>query len=145
MFFYGVEKLNMVLGTAPRKQEGDKVLGLDEWIITLEGFRTLDMGARLIKDDPFLKTCFRLQTTDSDQTSGYPSDTVASGLSKATTEAEILRVSGVDKTTMKDNNMNLIYGDVNHVRYCVEMYNYPSMRDLYTAVNNIIEAKKNTA
>ncbi|RKY52053.1 MAG: hypothetical protein DRP93_08820, partial [Candidatus Neomarinimicrobiota bacterium] len=32
IFFYGLEELKMVLGTAPRRQDGGKVLGLDEWI-----------------------------------------------------------------------------------------------------------------
>ena len=46
----------------------------------------------------------------------------------------MLSIEGVDKTTMKDNNMNLIYGDVNYVRYCTEVYKYPSFEKLYKEV-----------
>ena len=47
LFFFYLKK-GKVLGTKPRKIEDDKVLGLDNWIVTLPGFRIMDNGLPLI-------------------------------------------------------------------------------------------------
>jgi len=47
LFFFYLKK-GKVLGTKPRRMEDDKVLGLDNWIVTLPGFRIMDNGLPLI-------------------------------------------------------------------------------------------------
>ena len=73
---------------------------------------------------------------DFDQTSGYPSDSVAANLSKTTTKKELLGVEGVDKDTFKRNNINLMFGPINSPMYCVEMMNAPTLQEIMEKVTN---------
>ena len=136
-FFYGLDN-NVVIGTSPQKQTGGDCLTLKNWIVTLSNFRTMDMGYKCIKGDSELTTNFRLETTDVDQTSGYPSDTVASNLGQATTVAEVLSIGDIEKETLKDNNMNALYGNCNDVRYGSEMVGLPTMTDIYLDIEKKI-------
>jgi len=71
------------------------------------------------------------------QVSGYPSDTRAANVSKDTTESELLSVGNVPLDTFKAQNINLMFGVVNNIEYCQEMFNFP---DLYT-LNNLYKEK----
>jgi len=76
----------------------------------------------------------RYMDYDFDQTSGYPSDSVATNLSKTTTSKELISVEGVPKPVFKANNLNLMYGPINSGRYCREMLNAPTFDELLNSV-----------
>lgn len=81
-----------------------------------------------------LSTNIRKYVYDIDQTAGYPSDGIASNLSKATTKRELLTVGDIPKNVFKMNNMNLVYGPTNSATYCEEMLNAPTLDDILTKV-----------
>ena len=60
----------------------------------------------------------------------YPSDTLAANVSKDTTMREIVTIEGIDKDDFKLNNINLIFGKVNHVDYVTSMMNFPTLQTL---------------
>jgi hypothetical protein len=76
---------------------------------------------------------------DSDAVSSYPSDSVATNLSKTTTKRELIDVVGVKKEVFRRNNINLVFGPINSPRYVREMMNGPS----YDELLEIIKEKKN--
>lgn len=67
---------------------------------------------------------------DADQSSGYPSDTLTANVSKDTTMREIVTIGDIDKDDFKLNNINLIFGKVNHVDYVTNMMNFPTLQTL---------------
>ena len=129
LYFYALDN-GKVIGSKPNKASDDKILGLDNWIITLEAFRIVDNGLNVIKDNPDILTNIRSHVYDADQVSGYPSNTVAVNLSKETTKREIKSVAGIPKHKFKVNNMNLMYGSVNSISYCTEMLRFPTLVEL---------------
>ena len=72
------------------------------------------------------------------QESGYPSNTVAINLSKETTKRELISIDGIGKKTFKMNNINLVFGKVNHISYCTEMMNFPTMVELKKKIKSKI-------
>ena len=64
------------------------------------------------------------------QASGYPSNTLAANVSKDTTMRELLSVEGIEKEEFKLNNINLMFGKVNHIDYVSRMMKFPTLREL---------------
>ena len=65
-----------------------------------------------------------------EQLSGYPQDGIAANVSKETTSKEILEIGSIDKELFKTENMNILYGPVNAVSYCINMFNFPELDQL---------------
>jgi len=127
-FFYLQNK--RVLGTKPSKIVDDKVLGLDNWIITLPAYRLIDNGIKCIAEDGDIQTNIRCHVYDIDAVSSYPSDGVACNISKQTTKKEIVSIKGKRKEDFMYDNINLFSGAVNSVEYCTSMFNFPQLIDL---------------
>lgn len=51
-------------------------------------------------------------------------------VSKDTTRRELMDVEGIEKEDFKRQNINLFFGNVNAVEYCVNMFNFPSLNKL---------------
>ena len=60
----------------------------------------------------------------------YPTDTLAAKVSKDTIMREIVTIGDIDKDDFKLNNINLIFGKVNHVDYVTSMMNSPTLQTL---------------
>jgi hypothetical protein len=133
-FFY-LSK-GMVLGTRPKTFDNDKLLGLGDWITLLPSHRIKENGAKVIKNNPNLRTNLRFMTADADQVSGYPSNTQAANVSSATTLREIIDIEGIDKEEFKLQNINLMFGSVNALEYCRIMMNFPSLEELSNKIEN---------
>lgn len=56
---------------------------------------------------------------------------MASNLGQATTVSEILSIDDIEKEFFKDNNMNLLYGPVNDIRYGTEMIGLPTLTQFH--------------
>jgi hypothetical protein len=67
---------------------------------------------------------------DFDQTSGYPSDSAASNLSKMTTKKEVKSIGNIEKETFKRQNINTLFGPINSIDYCTTMMNAPDPDDI---------------
>lgn len=75
--------------------------------------------------------------------SGYPSNGQLANVSKDTTIRELLEVEGIEKEEFKKQNINLFFGPVNHVEYCTEMYNFPTVYDIDEYMETIIKTSEN--
>jgi len=129
MHFFYLEN-GRVLGSKPTRAEEDDSLGLGNWIVLLPSHRIKENGAKVIAENPDLVTNTRFHVYDSDQVSGYPSDGMAANVSKDTTVREIIDIKGIEKEEYKLQNINLMFGKVNHVEYCETMFNFPSLLEL---------------
>jgi len=78
----------------------------------------------------YLHTNVRAHVYDSDAVSSYPSNSVATNLSKSTTKRELISIEGIEKETFRRNNINLFFGPINSVRYATEMLNAPTLQEL---------------
>jgi hypothetical protein len=111
------------------KEEEYDTLGLKGWIVTLPAHLMANLGIPVIAEDPNLRPNIRGYCFDSDSVSAYPSATIACNVSKETTRKEISSVEGIDETTFRLQNINLIYGN-NSVEYCTEMMGFPALDEL---------------
>ena len=119
-----------VLGCPPsKKTEDDELLGRDGWILTLPIDRIKERTSKYLDQDNLMAGIF-LHTYDSDQVSGYPSNTIACNVSRETTLSELMDIEGIEKDEFKKQNMNLFYGKVNHLEYGQTMFNLPNLYDL---------------
>ena len=130
-FFY-LER-GRVLGVKDMSEENDKILGLEDWIVTLRSHMMVDNGLTAIKGLENIITNIRTYVYDLDSVSSYPSCTMAANVSKDTTHRELIAVAGVPKPIFKYQNINLLYGKTNAVEYCNTMYKMPSLFDLIKA------------
>jgi len=127
-----------VIGTKPRTVVDDKLLGLDNWIVTLPAYRLIDNGLCVVEEDPNMKTSIRGEVYDSDAVSSYPSNTQLCNVSKETTRREVTSIEGLEKEFFKKNNMNMFMGPTAAVDYCVNMFEFPSLTELDELVKDYI-------
>jgi len=83
-----------------------------------------------------LSTNIRTSVFDLDQSSGYPSNTVASNLSRETTASEIIDIENIPREKFKDNNMNILYGAISGPRYARDILNAPTYDELLSQISN---------
>lgn len=129
-----------VVGTKVVNEEFDGSLGRDDWVVTVDSWRTEDNGVKALDGYP-IPTNLRPCTEDADQTSGYPSDTIVMGLSKENCVRELISIEGLDKMTFKEQNLNLMGGRVSFIWYAQTMFKAPRHKELL----NIIETLDSTA
>ena len=111
--------------------ERDNINDLLEYTwITLPSARVKENGLQIVMENRLLKTNVRGHTYDSDQVSGYPSNGMASNVSKDTTSKQVLEIEGVDKDLFKLQNINLMFGKVNSIEYCNTMFNFPKPMEM---------------
>lgn len=125
----------LVLGTKGIENDDDKILGLDSWIVLLSNYYVGAEDGEYIEEDANARidriaNNIRGFVYDADQSSGYPSDTLTANVSKDTTMREIVTIGDIDKDDFKLNNINLIFGKVNHVDYVTSMMNFPTLQTL---------------
>ena len=129
MHFFYLEH-GLVLGTKGPSVDDDKLLSLDNWIVLLPNFNVSNKEYDYLSDAKDITNNIRMFVADSDQSSGYPSDTLAANVSKDTTMRELLSVEGLEKEEFKLNNINLMFGKVNHIDYVSRMMKFPTLREL---------------
>lgn len=105
-------------------------LNLKGWIITLPAHLTENNGLCVIAEDENLHPNVRGYTYDSDSVAAYPSATMACNVSKETTKKEISSIEGIAEPVFRLQNINLLYGSVNAVEYCTEMFGFPTLLEL---------------
>lgn len=119
------------LSTRPSMIEESNVLDRSNWIITLNIDYTDDVGLKNILGAEELVTNIRTSVFDSDAVSSYPSNIEAANVSKDTTSREIVSVAGMDVEEMKHENINCMFGPINHVQYMTTVCNFPTLEELY--------------
>jgi len=138
LHFFSMER-GIVLGSKPNVNDGDKGLGLSNWIVLLPSYRIKQNGMRCISESECIVTTVRGHTMDADQVSGYPSDGTAANVSKDTTSRELLEIEGIDKEVFMMQNINLFFGRVNSLEYCSSMHDMPNMFKLLEDVEKYIK------
>lgn len=137
-FFY--YERGKVLGTRPSKVSEDKLLGLDNWIITLPAALQLTEKLHHVLGMPEIETLMTPMDYDVDAVSSYPSNIQAANVSRQTTRKQILAVGEIEKDDFKLSNINSTQGSVNAIEYCTDMYNFPSAYELTRKL--LVEAQK---
>ena len=133
MHFFYLEQ-GMVLGTKPPMIDDDKILGLGDWIVLLPSSRIKENGMKCVAENPNLITNVRAHVADADQVSGYPSNTQAANVSKDTTSREVINIKGVDKDVFKQQNINILFGQVNTLEYANTLFSFPTLEELDTLI-----------
>lgn len=143
LHFFGLDH-GVVSGVADKinKLDRSEFLGNDNWIVMLPVDRTIGMGMNNVEGAPNIHTHMCKAVGDIDQTSGYPSDGQACNVSKDTTVREIISIGDIPKNDFKLNNINFMYGKVNHPTYMMKMCNFPSFRKLERKIKEMRDAKK---
>ena len=107
-----------------------EILNLKGWIVTLPAHLTTTNGLPIIEEDPQMRPNIRGYNFDSDCSSAYPSATIGCNVSKETTRKELSSVEGIDEQVFRLNGINLVYGPINAIEYCTEMFNFPTLHEL---------------
>lgn len=112
--------------TASEEAETEKVQSVKKWIVTVPAYKQIG-GLKCIKEYPNMSTGMRALVYYLDITSAYPSATILNNVSKSTTQREVCRVVGSPSypDAFKFNYMNDLAGNVNSMRFCKEIYNFP--------------------
>ena len=55
---------------------------------------------------------------------------MAANVSKDTTKNEVIEIGNLPKELFKLQNINLMFGSVNNIEYCCEMFNFPQLEEL---------------
>lgn len=119
-----------VLGSRPSTTPDKSGIVLSDWIVMLPATNIVDDGMLTIAEYPNLKTNTRGFVFDSDQTAGYPSDSQAINISKDTMMREIIYEEGDIGLMKRFENINLMFGKVNSVKYCTKILKFPKLEDL---------------
>lgn len=125
---------NRVLACKPREYDGNKLLGLDDWIVMLSKDMLSDKGEKFIEEDPNLRTNIYTHVADSDAVSSYPSNTQAANVSRDTLSKEIIDIANIPKEVFKLQNINLMFGKVNAIEYCSKMLSFPTLEEIDTYI-----------
>jgi len=120
-------KNGYIMGNAVSKKyidREDKLLGREDWVRTLSSAMRDEPGAGLSNYDG---NDYRmdLNVTDLDQEAGYPSNAMAVGYGRETTERELKYVTNIRPETSKRCNRGLVYGIANHLEYAEDMFKLP--------------------
>lgn len=68
-----------------------------------------------------------------DVAASYPIGELCFNIGKATTKRELIRVEGVDETTMRMMTINFSGGASNAVEICTKLFNMPPMDEMLDA------------
>ena len=128
LHFYYLEN-DRVLSVKDPKAGDDKLLGLSNWIVLLPSCRISERGGDILKGGG-VDTNIRMFVADSDQVSGYPSNTQAANVSIDTTAKELKSIDGIGIDTFREQNINMLFGKINSLDYGTEMFNLPTMYEI---------------
>lgn len=72
---------------------------------------------------------------DSDQVSGYPSNTMAANVSIDTTARELKSIDGMKLDDFRTHNINMLFGKVNALSYGTHMFKLPTLFDIMDEID----------
>lgn len=110
------------------KDENDmKLLGKEGWIVTFPSYNVVDSGVFLFHDMPTIRSMINRYCADADVETTYPTAEIIQNLSKETTVAEPVRISGIGAETQRKACINLTAGPVNSIELMQTVCNAPPM------------------
>lgn len=114
-----------------------KTLDLRDWVLTLPSHYSAP-GLQLIDEDKTIFTLFRTHVFDSDEVGAYPSATEAANVSRTTCKREVIAIDGIEETTFRLQNLNLVLGKCNAIEYCTNMFGLRNATDMLSVYRNSI-------
>lgn len=120
-----------VMEDEEENEEGGEVLSIKDWIINLPSHLLINNGLKVIDELPELRTNIRGHVYDADAVSAYPTCIMVANVSKETTFREVIDIEGIDEGLFRRQNLNLMAGDVNAVEYCVNMFELPTLDEMF--------------
>lgn len=112
-----------------------KTLDLRDWVLTLPSHYSAP-GLCIIEEDPTIFTLYRTHVFDSDEVGAYPSATEAANVSRTTCKREVIAIEGIEETTFRLQNLNLVLGKCNAIEYCTNMFGLKPATDMLTEYQN---------
>lgn len=103
------------------------------WITMLSAHQVLDNGLKCIGEYANVPSNARGFVGDLDVEGSYPNGGMAFNISKATTKREIIGIKGVSEEQRRRQGINLSGGYVNSVEFCVEIFNLPTLDQVYSS------------
>jgi hypothetical protein len=134
-----------VIGTTNSNLSGDmekRILGRDDWIITLANALVEKYGLKVIQENPELITTIFAHVGDLDVSASYPTGECAFNMSRRTTVRELCSIFGIDEEEFRMQNMGLSAGHVNSLEYCMSMLKFPEAPSLLEMFEADIAAGK---
>lgn len=108
-----------------------KVYGIDDWIQTVPQGFFLRIGLKIFKDFPFLITNLRVNVSDLDSVSSYPSCIMGANVSKETTHTEVIEIIGIPVNTGRMLGLGSVVGHTNMLEYGHVMFGLPNLEEVY--------------
>ena len=139
LYWFAAEK-GLILGSVgasdPEDEDSeDETLALSGWIVTLPAHMSIP-GMTCIEEDETIHTNIRCFAFDADATAAYPSATSVCNVSKATTVRELIAVDGIEETTFRMQNINLLLGHTNALDYSITMFGLMKPEEMLAHFNN---------
>lgn len=134
-----------VIGTTNSSLSGDmekRILGRDDWIITLANALVQKYGLKVIKENPHLITTIFAHVGDLDVSASYPTGECAFNMSRRTTVRELCKIFGISEEEFRMQNMGLSAGHVNSLEYTMSMMKFPELPSLLEMFEADIAAGK---
>ena len=125
--------------TQSEEEETEEVMSLSGWIITTPAYKQVK-GIKCIKEYPKMTTGIRLLSFYLDIISAYPSGSILTNLSKATTDKEICHVKGAKggDEAFKYNFMNDLSGPINSQQFCEQVYGMDTTDNLMDKIGAML-------
>jgi hypothetical protein len=114
-----------VIGTTNSSLHGDmekRILGREDWIITLANALVEKYGLKVIQENPELITTIFAHVGDLDVSASYPTGECAFNMSRRTTKRELCRIFGISEDEVRMQGMGLSAGHVNSLEYSMSMF-----------------------
>lgn len=140
-FYKWLGENNRALGMAPQESEYENLIGRRGFTVNLKPYMKKP-GEKSHINHPLLENGIVLDVKDLDVTSAYPTVTLVTNLSRDTIRKEWKKAEGIDNEVAKYENMQLMFGKVNSIRYVRNMLSGPTLDDIDNSVKELKEEQK---
>lgn len=110
-----------------------KLIGRDDWIITLRADLLVESGMNNLIDAPLLHTNVHQDSGDIDVTSSYPYSNLTMNTSVETMTKELISIEEVDEIDRRQAGINFSGGFINSVENACKLFHASSMADVLKA------------
>ena len=111
----------------------NKLIGRDDWIITLRADLLVEPGLNNLEDAPLLHTNVHQDSGDIDVTSSYPYSNLTMNTSVETMTKELISIDGVDELDRRQAGINFSAGFINSVENACKLFHAKNMVDVLKA------------
>lgn len=132
MLFEGIKHQEKVICSTSDKMEDEndaKLLGKDQWIVTLPCHLVHTPGLKVLKHLTDVESGIYMYNSDADVETTYPIAEIINNLSKETTVSEPCRVDGVNSDELRFVSVNITGGRINALEIMQNVCKLPKLDD----------------